>query len=191
MLRWLVSWRTRAAGRAWWPALVGALLALPVTLHDSAAMAKPKFDSGQPYIALHVAPGVVEASAFLRAHALPGDTFAVAGLGNELAVVDLPAEICALSGLPTLLARPHLEMIKDGPRERLAQARLAALRDIDRESDYRQAMMMLRSLRVQWYVVPDKQGPRWDPAKAHAAFRSGTISLYRTGGAEDNSVTRH
>jgi hypothetical protein len=191
ILRWLVSWRPSAARGAWWAALLGALLALPVTLFGSAAMAKPKFDSGKPYIALHVAPGVVDASAFLRAHALPGDAFAVAGLGDALAVVDLPTQICALSGMPTLLARPHLEMIKDGPRARLAGARLAALHHIDREADYGQAMTMLRRLHVQWYVVPHDKAPRWDPDKTRAAFRSGTISLYRTGKDGDNPVTRH
>lgn len=190
LLRWLVAWRNRPAGRDWWLALAGALLALPVLVHDSSAMAKPKFDSGKPYDALQVAPGVVEVSAFLRAHAVPGDTFGVAGLHDKLAVVDLPAEICALSGFPVLLARPHLEMIKDGPRERVAAARLAALRDIDHATEYPQAMTMLRRQRVGWYVVPTNQGPRWDPDKAHAAFRSGTISVYRVPDTGDNPVTR-
>ena len=39
-------------------------------------------------------------------------------------------------------------------------------------------MQLLRTLKVQWYVVAGDAGPRWDLNRA--AFRSGTVALYRT-----------
>ncbi|HUG78435.1 MAG TPA: hypothetical protein VML57_13225 [Burkholderiales bacterium] len=174
-----------ARARGWvhrlWPAmLAGSLAILPSALVNAEAMARPKFTGGPPHLALRIEPGLIQASAFLREHALPGDTFAVSGSKEDFAVVDLAVRVCALSGVPTYLARPHLEMIKDGARKAVVATRLSALRQVDRETDHDRAMAMLRALRIQWYVVADGQGPRWDPAGARAAFRDGAVSLYST-----------
>jgi hypothetical protein len=71
-------------------------------------------------------------------------------------------------------------MIKDGPRRDVAAGRLAALAEVDRQTDYAEATAMLRRLGVQWYVVAGAEGPRWDPGQQRAAFRAGTIMLYAT-----------
>jgi hypothetical protein len=143
-------------------------------------MAKPKFRWGENDAAARVAPGVVEAAAFLRRHAVPGDRFALAGMTAAYAPFDLSTQLCALSGVPAYLSRPYFEMNKDAPRRAVAAARLAALQEIERLGDYGAAVQALRSLKVQWYVVAGDEGPRWDPARASAAFKSGTVALYRT-----------
>lgn len=174
---------TRAGGwadRVWPATFVVSLVVLPLTLSGADSMARPKFTSGAPHMALRVEPGLVEVAAFLRKQARVGDVFAVARLSADFAVVDLPATLCALSGVPAYLARPHLEMIKDGPRRELAAARLAAMREVDQQTDYEKATAMLRRLHVQWYVTADGQGPLWDPGRRRAVFSAGAVSLYTT-----------
>ena len=164
-----------------WPALaLSALLALPAVGSDAANMIYPKFRWGAHDAAAHVPAGLVEAAAYLRKHAAIGDVFAAADLSAVYAPYDLSMQLCALSGMPAYLSRPHAEMIKDGPRKRVAQARLAAMEEVDSASNYVAAMQSLRALHVQWYLVADATGPRWDPARTRAAFSSGTVALYAT-----------
>lgn len=177
LLRWL-SLRIEQPHRAWRALLIASLLALPAIAVNAERMTRPKFTSGEPYIALRVPPGLIQAADYLRSHARVGDVFAAAGLNEDLAVVDLPTMICALTGLPTYLARPHLEMIKDAPRKAQAAARLAALQEVARQTSARAAAALLRALSVQWYVVAGEHGPLWDPQRRRADFTAGAISLY-------------
>ncbi|MFZ1907984.1 MAG: hypothetical protein WAU52_02775, partial [Burkholderiales bacterium] len=141
-------------------------------------MMYPKFRWGARDAAAHVPAGLVGAAAYLRKHAAVGDIFAAAGLSAAYAPFDVSMQLCALSGIPAYLSRPHAEMIKDGPRKRVAVASLAAMHKVDSAPDYGQAMQVLRALHVQWYLVADASGPRWDPARTRAAFSSGVVSLY-------------
>ena len=172
---------TRAApARRLWPALLAAaLLALPAIVAGGAEkMARPKFRWGEFDAAAPVPSGLVEAAAFLRRQAAVGDIFAAAGLSAGNATFDLSTQLCALSGMPAYLSRPHFEMIKEAPRKAVAAARLAALAEVDRLTDYAQAMQSLQRLRVQWYVVAGEKGPRWDPQRRRAAFSAGNVALY-------------
>jgi hypothetical protein len=58
-------------------------------------------------------------------------------------------------------------------------ARLAALQEIESSTDPAAAMQALRALKVRWYLIAGDQAPRWDPERARAAFRAGTVALYR------------
>lgn len=171
--------------RMLWPmTLALCLFALPAVMVGAAGMAWPKPDWAQSHATHRLEPGLLEAAAFLRRQAVrPGDTFAVAGLSDELAVVDVAAQLASLSGLPAYLARPYLEMIKDAPRKAVVTARLAALREIDRQTDYAAAAAMLQHIGVRWYVVTGEQGPRWDPARRHAAFVARSVGVYAAGAA--------
>jgi len=177
-LRGLLIRDTRGAQHAGPAALACALLALPALAMNAESMGYPKPHWAQPHAMRRVVSGLRDAAAFLRREAQPGDRFAVAELYSGLAVVGTAAEVCALSGVPAYLARPYLEMIKDRPRKALASARLAALSNVDRQTDYKAATEMLRSLRVQWYVVANGRGPRWDPARRRAAFVAKSVSIY-------------
>ena len=164
-----------------WPALaLASVIALPAVATSAADMIYPKFRWGARDAAAHVPAGLVGAAAYLRKHAAVGDVFAAAGLSAAYAPFDISMQLCALSGMPAYLSRPHAEMIKDGPRKRVAAARLAAMHEVDSAPDYAQAMQMLRALHVQWYLVADGTGPRWDPAQTRATFSSGTVALYAT-----------
>ncbi len=176
---WTVCFLIRLSPKPLWPVLVGgAILALPAIAATADQMARPKFRWGAFDAAAKVPPGLVKAAEHLRRHAAPGDIFAVAGLTTGYATFDLPVQLCALSGMPSYLSRPYFEMIKDAPRKQLAAARLAALQEIE-SAEYGSAVQSLRSLGVRWYVVAGERGPRWDPDRGRAAFRAGTVSLYR------------
>jgi hypothetical protein len=173
---------TRAdPARRMWPAVLAvAVLGLPLAFAVAQKTSRPKFSWGEHEAAVRVPAGLVEAAAFLRTHAAPGDIFAPAGLSRGYATFDLGTQVCALTGMPAYLSRPYLEMIKDAPRKQVAEDRIAALEQIGSLSDHHTAMQALHRLNVQWYVTADEQGPRWDPARKRAAFRSGTVALYST-----------
>lgn len=167
--------------RRLWPALAAAaIVALPLIAANAGPMARPKFRWGAHDAAARIPPGLFEAAAYLRSHARAGDVFAAAGLTANYVPFDVSSQLCALAGVPAYLSRPYLEMIKDAPRKKLVAARLAALDAVAALDDERKAMQALQALKVQWYVVAGEPGPRWDPARSRAAFRSGEVTLYRT-----------
>ncbi len=43
-----------------------------------------------------------------------------------------------------------------------------------------EALGRLRKLGIQWYVVADRSGPRWDPERRHAVFVDGSMAVYST-----------
>jgi hypothetical protein len=165
----------------WTPMLAFSLLAFPAIAVTAGAMAQPKFRWGQYDNAIHVPNGLTQAARFLRQNAGRRDIFAVAKLiGTPNAAFDVAVELCALSGMPSYLSRPQLESLKEAERKRIVAGRFAALNGVAALGDYEAAMKALGSLGVQWYVLADGEGPRWDPARARAAFKSGTVALYRT-----------
>jgi len=163
-----------------WPLLfTGVVLALPAIFATAGQMAKPKFRWSEYDAAIRVVPGLVEAAGHMRQHAAAGDVFAVAGLTTAHAAFDLAVQVCALSGMPAYLSRPHLEAIKDKARKEVVTARFAALNEIAALNDYDMAMQALHKLRIQWYLVAGDAGVRWDVERRRAAFTAGTVSLYR------------
>jgi hypothetical protein len=177
---WTLCFLVRIAGKNLWAVLLaGAILALPAIFATAGQMAKPKFRWSEFDAAVRVPPGLVEAAEHMRQHAAAGDVFAVAGLSAAYATFDLSTQVCALSGMPAYLSRPHFEMIKDARRKQVVMARLAALQEIESLTDPAAAMQALRALKVRWYLISGDQAPRWDPERARAAFRAGTVALYR------------
>lgn len=162
-----------------WPvALSAAVLVLPAVIATAPEMIQPKFRWGQRDASTRIPPGLVEAAAYLREHAVAGDFFAAAGLSAEYAPFDLSMQLCSLSGMPAYLSRPFQEMAKGPNRRQVAAARLAAMQTVDGAADYGSAMRQLQRLGVRWYVDAEAHGPRWDPARKRAAFKSGTVALY-------------
>lgn len=180
LLRCLALRTSQQADRVWRIALAGSLVALPATLIGAEGMARPKFEWGGPHVSHRVEPGLVEAAAYLRSHATVGDIFATARLSASFVSFDLPVKLCSLSGMPTYLSRPGLEMMKERPRERVAAARLAALEEVEKQKNHGNAMQLLKRMRVQWYVVAGEKGPLWDPRRKRAAFSAGTVAVYAT-----------
>ncbi|TAK69072.1 MAG: hypothetical protein EPO19_07940 [Betaproteobacteria bacterium] len=181
LLRWLAMKSPRLQNASWPAMLVGMVAALPVTVASTDRMAQPKFSWGLQYTVKRVEPGLVEAAAFLRNHARSGDIFAAGGLDTSHVPFDLPTQFCSLSGVPTYLSRPYLEMIKDAPRKLTVAMRLAGIEEMEKQETYGKAMQFLQRLNVQWYVVAGEKGPLWDPQRERAAFRAERVALYTTG----------
>ncbi len=179
----LIEAKALRSGALWPATLAVALGALPALVASADDMARPKFRWGALEAASRVPAGLMEAAHLMRTHAEPGDTFAVARLTERYATFDVAMQLCALSGMPAYLSRPHFEMIKDAPRKRVVEARLAALNEVARQEDYARAMRALQHLAVQWYVVSGAEGPRWDPDRSRAAFSAGSVAIYASGRA--------
>jgi hypothetical protein len=180
VLRCLAARGGQVASRLWRTVLAGALLGLPAIVSSADGMARPKFRWGEKDAAPRVEPGLLAAAAFLREHAASGDIFAAAGLNGAYETFDFSTKLCALSGMPAYLARPHMEMIKDAERKAIAGARLVALNQVDRETSYEAAMESLRGLNVKWYVVAEGHAPAWHSKDARATFSAGEIAVYAT-----------
>jgi len=173
-LRWLLA-LTGAAFVAWWP-------------HSGPWPEAPKFSWGWNYYARALTPGLMQAAAFLRQQGRPGDTFAVQGLQRGWVPSlkpgwvpnDTAAEIAALSGMPTYIARPYLHMARGGERQLVAQERYAALEAVARETQASAALARLAALGLRWYVVTGERAPAWDPQFALAAFRDRRVAVYRS-----------
>lgn len=177
---WTLGLLIRGVEARAWPALAAVVaVAVPAMFAAAGEMAKPKFRWGEFDAAVRVPPGLVESADFMRRNAAPGDIFAAAGLKLDYATFDLATQLCALSGMPAYLSRPYFEMIKEAPRKELVAQRFAALQKIEESADYASAMQRLAERKVRWYVV-NGEGPRWDPQRSRAAFKSGTVALYRT-----------
>jgi hypothetical protein len=163
----------------WVSALAGAVF-VAWSPHVGPSPEAPKFGWGWNYYARALAPGVVQAAAFLRREGKPGDVFAVQGLQRDWVPSDAAAELGALSGMPAYLARPHLHIAIGGERHRVAQERHAALRGVERETQSSAAFARLSALGVRWYVVTGERGPGWDPQRRLAAFRGPGVAVYRS-----------
>jgi hypothetical protein len=127
-----------------------------------------------------VAAGLPQAARFLRAHAQPGDTFAVQGLARGPVYTDHAVQLVALTGMPAYLSVPYMRATLGGQAEEV-RARYEALAGIAQEKDQQAARARLRELGVRWYVVVDKAGgPRWDRARGQAAFSAADTAVYDT-----------
>jgi hypothetical protein len=119
-----------------------------------------------------------QAAAFLRRNLRPGEVFAVQGLTLGRVASDVATELASLTGAPAYLARPFIQMTKGHRREQAAVERYAALAGVADQQSVADALVRLRELGIQWYVVAGHAGPRWDPARRHAVFVDGDCAVY-------------
>ena len=126
-----------------------------------------------------IQPGVVEAGAYLRQHAAPGERFAVSGLTRDYTATDPGTQLVALSGMPAYLARPFVFLSRGGAPGELAQKRLDALARLERAADAAAALDLMRSERIDWFVALGDAGPAWDPQRERAAFAAEQVAVYR------------
>lgn len=127
-----------------------------------------------------IADGLPRAADFVRSHGRAGDLLATHGLKPGPATTDLAVQLVSLTGVPAYVARPYAHVSGDNRRGQIAMARYAALAGVAREDSAVAAMARLRELGIQWYVVADGRGPRWDPERRHAAFVEGVVAVYAT-----------
>jgi len=125
-----------------------------------------------------MAPGLPQAAGFLRSHATRGDIFAVQGLAIGRVESDAAVELVSLTGIPAYLARPYTHIARGARIKQVALERHGALAGIAQERSTATALARLRELGVQWYVVVDRAGPRWDAQRQQAVFAQGDVAVY-------------
>ncbi len=162
-----------------WAALA-ACLGLAVTVAFVASWKAPRMDWAKTFINTKVPPGLVEASAWLRAHEGPASAFTTAELDPNAALIDDPTILMALSGSSAWLSRPAIILPSGGVRAQALLEREGVLAKVAKATDVQAAMSPLRSARVAFYVVTG-QAPVWDPSRAKAVFRNSSVAIYDTG----------
>ena len=167
-----------AGARAWRALLAASAVGLAAIAPATRALGgEPGYLWGFLHYVFRVESGLQQAAAFLRANAQRGDVFAAREVALDERAVDVATRVVALSGVPAWLGRPGMQLFQGGERERVARRRYAALAQLAREESAEAAARRLRELGVQWYVTVG-EGPRWDRARARAAFSSGSVAVY-------------
>lgn len=166
---WIAAQGGLGARRVWLPLLaLGAI---------SVALIVRYTDPDWRWIDTHqLAPGFPQAARFLRSAGSRGDIFAVQALDRGPVLIDMAVELVALTGMPAYLARPYLD--RGAHAKEIALQRYAALAGVAEEQSVAAALARLRELGVQWYVVVDSAGPRWDPQRQQAVFAQGDFAVY-------------
>jgi len=93
---------------------------------------------------------------------------------------DIATELVSLTGMPAYLGRPFIHLSRGGRREQAVRERYAALKRVAGEENAAAAARRLRELGIQWYVVADGAGPRWDPERRRAVFVDRMVAVYAT-----------
>jgi hypothetical protein len=173
---WLAARGSLRERRVWLPLLVSVCLAVLCVLRYTVSDLRWNYR-------YKPAEGLLQAAAFVRARAHPGEVFAAQGLSPYLVYTDLPVQFVSLTGVPAYLARPWIHVAYGGLSAEIATQRYSALRGVEREQSAAAALDRLRSLGIRWYVVAetDSRGPRWDPQRRHAVFVDRMVAVYSTG----------
>ena len=134
--------------------------------------ARPSFAWGAQHFATRVERGVIDAAAFVRAHAGAGDTFALTPTEPAVVLADEAARLSALSGVPAYVARAGIQRLNGQERSAVVDRRLAELHLVETTNDADAALLTLRTAGVDFLVVLGNQCPRFDPVCSRAAFRT-------------------
>ena len=125
--------------------------------------------------------GFIDAAAFVRTHAAPGDTFALIPTDPTSRLDDDATRLAALAGVPAYLARASIQA-SNGPARRLVvEQRLSELHSVATASDANAAFGTLRTAGVDFLVALGEHGPSFDPSGSRAAFRAAGAAVYQIG----------
>lgn len=170
-VNWLVLRDVLSVRRVWLPLLLLAALSVILVLRYTV--------KDWRWAQVHdVAEGLPQAADFMRRNGRPGDLLAVQGLKPGPVTTDLAIQLVALTGMPAYVTRPFIHVSWGGRRKEVALERYAALARVADGQTASASLARLRELGIQWYVVADNAGPRWDPERRHATFVEGTVAVY-------------
>jgi len=139
---------------------------------------KPRLAWGAEHFGNVIAPGLLDAAAFVHSRAVPGDTFALLPIEHSGAVADQATRFAALANVPAYLTRPAIHVVRPNLRP-IVEQRLKQLREIESETDPDEAFDKLRRMGITFLVVLGQRGPHFDPRQARPAFRADGAAVYR------------
>ena len=147
--------------------------------HDDPA--RPRFAWGMRQFNTRLERGFIDAAAFVRTRAAPGDTFALIPTDPTASLDDDATRLAALAGVPAYLARAGIQA-RNGPARRLVvEQRLSELNSVANASDTNAALGALRTVGVDFLVTLGEHGPSFDPSGSRAAFRTAGAAVYQIG----------
>ena len=161
------------------PMLVSTVVALGAVIGWSTNPAKPRFTWGSQFFGVELEQGLLEAAAFVRAHARPADTFVLIPVDPSARLDDSATRFAALANLPTYLARPQIHALRGPALRALVEQRVSQLKTLEAMNDRDEAFAMLRNINVTFLITLGEQGPRFDPNREHAVFQAGRVTVYR------------
>jgi hypothetical protein len=139
---------------------------------------QPRFAWGKGYFNVPIATGLIDAAEFVRGAARPGDIALVMPINNQERIRSRAVEVVSLTGVPSYLSRPAVQMLP-GPRDRqVVRDRLAVLNDIEATANMSSAATLMRQAGITWYISIGNGEPRFDPTVSHADFLAGEAVVY-------------
>jgi hypothetical protein len=143
--------------------------------------ARPRFAWGMHHFDIRLDRGFVDAAAFVRTHAVRGDTFALIPTDPTSRLDDDATRLAALSGVPAYLARAGIQASNSPARRVVVARRLSELHGVETATDAKAALGTLRSVGVDFLVSLGDHGPPFDPSGSRAAFRAAGAAVYQIG----------
>ena len=143
--------------------------------------ARPRFAWGTRNFDTRVERGLIDAAAFVRAHAARGDTFALIPTDSTSMLDDDATRLAALSGVPAYLARAGIQASHGQARRLVVEQRLSDLHRVETSGDASAAFETLRTAGVDFLVTTGERGPPFDPSRSGAAFRAAGAAVYQIG----------
>ncbi|MDR3562636.1 MAG: hypothetical protein P4N59_14540 [Negativicutes bacterium] len=143
-----------------------------------AAWKAPRMYWAEPFVTSEVPRDLIAAASWLRAEAGPASAFTLARVDEKQVLKDDATVLMGLSGVPAWLARAGTQRLTGNA---VVRQRLFILANIAAAPDSATAFAQLRENGIDFYVVIGTDGPTWDPDRSVAAFRRGTVAIYRTG----------
>jgi hypothetical protein len=157
--------------------LSAAALAASVVAYRSEQPVPPRLAWGWQFFGTAVDRGLIDAAAFVRARAVPGDTFALIPVQEDATLDDAATRLAGLADVPAYLTRPAIHRVRPYLRE-VVDERVARLRALQITSDRDAAFRVLRGMGVRFLVVLGPPFAAFDPAGAKANLQSGGASVF-------------
>jgi hypothetical protein len=132
-----------------------------------------------PLREMAIRPGLVEAAAWIRRDAAPGESFLLAGQSPDAVWYDDATVLLGTSGIPAWISRPGLMRLSGPPRSVVVTERLAKAEAIQAEPEPARAFALLRAARIGFYLTLADAPPAWDWAIGRADFSAGEIRGWR------------
>lgn len=128
-----------------------------------------------------VTPGLIEASAYIRAHAQKGDVLA---MGVPFVVSDprtLIVEMVSLTGVPAFIARSELKM--RGPKcfQEITSKRVDLLKELAEVENWAEARQVLQAHGIRWFLIAQGDSAKWGDSASGSVFSSYGITIYDAG----------
>lgn len=168
----------RSGARSLASIMIVAAVGIAVAAGTGDNPVKPRLTWGAEHFGNVIAPGLLDAAAFVHARAVPGDTFALLPMEPSGTVADQATRFAALANVPAYLTRPAIHIIRPNIRG-IVEQRLTQLHEIESTTDPDEAFDKLRRMGITFLVVLGQQGPHFDPSHARPAFRARGAAVYR------------